>query len=273
MTELSNENLALFYVAADAARESGRRAWSDAIRLNAEQTQYDLGLIEKADLCAAYIELSKSALVNKIARELEALNQIQYEKDVIKAKPIKAPTRTHLERERPSGFPAPPKDEVRLQSLEFYASVAMAIRLSRFANENPKKIAVASPENIEKTKRLAQELLDQLRITGIHFPNALLNSALLNGLESITRLKPSTPQPVGKRKSPRPGEFAFVKHMGEYFYTNYHQYFPQRIATLSSIAFESGGIEVRQVRRDLEPLRTFHAEQDKFSLKIPMNLS
>jgi hypothetical protein len=273
MTELSDENLASFYVAAHAARDSGRRAWSDAIRLNAEQTQYDLALIEKAELCPAYVALSKSALVKKIACQIEALNQIQYDKDVIKAKPIKAPTLMDSEHERPSGFLAPPKDAVRLQSLEFYASVAQAIHLSRFADENPNLIAVASPENIQKTKQLAQDLIKQLTVTGIHFPNALLYSALLNGLTSLTRLKPSTPQPVLKRNSARAGKVEFVKHMGEYFYRNYREYFIQRIATLSSIAFESGGIAPRQVDRDLDLLRAFHAEQDKFSLKTPLNLS
>jgi hypothetical protein len=273
MAKLSDEELASFCVAAHLARDSGLRAWSDAIRLNAERPQYDLALIEKAELCPAYVELSKSAMIKKIAFEIEAVNQTQYDEDVIKAKPIKAPRLMDSEYVRPSAFPTPPKDEVRLQSLEFYASVALAIHSSRFADKNPNLIAVASPENIEKTKRLAQDLIHQLGITGVHFPNALLYSALLNGLESLTRLTPSTPQPVRKRKSSRPGELAFVKHMGEYFHRNYREYFIQRIATLSSIAFESGGITPRQVDRDLEPLRAFHAEQDKFSLKIPPNLS
>jgi len=263
MAAISDEDLSSFLVAADAARDSGRRAWSDAIRLNAEQVKYDLALIEKAEQCPAYVELSKSALIKRIALEIEALNQIQYAKDLIKAKPISAPTLMGLQYEPSSGSPVPPKDEVRLQSLEFYASVANAMHLSRLADKNPNLVPVASPENIEKTKQLAQDLIDQLRITGIHFSNALLRSALLNGLDSLTRLKPSNPQPVQTRKSSRPGEFEFVRHMGLYFYTNYREYFPQRIATLSSIAFESGGIEVRQVARDLKPLRTFHAQEDK----------
>jgi hypothetical protein len=94
----------------------------------------------------------------KIARQIEALNQIQYDKDVIKAKPIKAPTLMDSEHERPSGFPAPPKDEVRLQCLEFYASVAQAIHSSRFADENPNLIVVASSENIQKAKQLAPNI-------------------------------------------------------------------------------------------------------------------